>query len=76
MNVTTPNANAGEVFGKLFRHSLGEGGYQYTLVFFGAHLYFLHKVIYLIGTGAHFYFGVEQSCGAYHLFYVHALRLL
>lgn len=75
-NVTTPNTNASEVFGKFLCHSLGEGGYQYALIFLGTQLYFLHKVIYLIGTRTHFYFGVEQSCGAYHLFYVHALRLL
>ena len=74
--ITATYPYAGEIFGEFLSHTLGKGRYEYALVFLYAHLYFFHKVVYLILTWADFYLRVEQPCRAYHLLYIHPLRFL
>jgi len=77
---STSNANSGtsrqsrKIFGQIFRHALGQCGYQHAFVFLRAHTNFFQKIVHLAFTER------ISTCGstsplANHLFDDHAAGL-
>ena len=75
VDISGLNTVVEQVVGEFLGHALGERGHQRALIDLDALLNLLHEVVDLIGRGAHFDHGVEQSGRTYHLLHDNTLAL-
>ena len=70
------DAQAVQIFGQLLRHALGQGRHQDALLLSNCFPNFHHEIVHLVVARTHIDGGVQQPCGANHLFHHHPFRLL
>ena len=62
MQIFYPDTDFLHIVCQIFRHTLGQRGDQYLMVFFNLFIYFSDQVIDLSFHRAYLYFRIQQSC--------------
>src|ERR1700739_3490792 len=72
MHVTAAHADFSVILGQVFRHALGERGYQNTLAFADAIANFMQQIVNLSFDGTNLYRRIDQASGTDDLLHYNA----